>query len=80
MCVATKNEVPDEVEVGGRVRLLKSIFDDGEDHHPPCWLASAGEVLVVREVRQSSLAVSHEDVVDSSFTVYAGEFVVESRG
>lgn len=63
--------------VGAKVRLLKDIWDDGEDHHPPGWFARKGEVLIVRrEPNQQtrSIGVSHEDVTDNSFTVYAGEY------
>ena len=59
--------------VGGRVRLLKSIYDDGEDHHPPGWLAEAGEVLIVKAVRGDVLAVAHEGN-PGAFTIYPGEY------
>lgn len=42
--------------VGGRVRLLKDIWDGGEDHHPPGWIAQSGEVLIIKEVRGDVLA------------------------
>ena len=63
--------------VGSKVRLLKSIWDDGEDHHPPGWLAMAGEVLVVRSVGNidaARIAVSHEGVEDSAFMISRDEF------
>lgn len=61
--------------VGGRVRLLKSIYDDGEEHHPPAWLAMKDEILVIRAVHETgALAVSHEQVTDRAFAVYPGEF------
>ena len=59
--------------VGGRVRLLKSIYDDGEDHHPPGWIADAGDVLNVKEVRGDVLAVAH-DGNPGAFLVYPGEY------
>ena len=59
--------------VGGRVRLLKPIYDDGEDHHPPGWIATAGEVLIVKEVRGEVLAVAHEGN-PGAFTIYPGEY------
>lgn len=63
-------------QIGDRVRLTKSIWDDGEDHHPPGWLAMAGEVLIVRHQKSSKgrIAVSHEDVKDSSFWISCDEF------
>lgn len=64
--------------VGGRVRLLKDIWDDGGDHHPPGLIARAGEVIIIRRVHDTgarrSIAVSHEHVKDNSFTVYSGEY------
>lgn len=59
--------------VGGQVRLLKSIYDDGEDHHPPGWIAQAGEVLIVKEVRGDVLAVAHEGN-PGAFMIYPGEY------
>jgi hypothetical protein len=59
--------------VGGRVRLLSSIYDDGEDHHPPGYLAYHGEVLIVKEVRGDVLAVAHEGN-PGAFTIYPGEY------
>lgn len=59
--------------VGGRVRLLKSIYDDGEDHHPPGRIANAGEVLIVNEVRGDVLAVAHGGN-PGAFTIYPGEY------
>lgn len=64
---------PVGVCVGGQVKLLKSIFDDGEDHHPPGWIAQAGEVLIVKEVRGDVLAVAHEGN-PGAFTIYPGEY------
>ena len=65
--------------VGGRVRLLKSIYDDGEDHHPPGWLAQAGEVLIVKAVRGDVLAVAH-DGNPGAFTIYPGEYEMHNYG
>ncbi len=59
--------------VGGRVKLLKSICDDGEDHHPPSWIAQAGEVLIVKEILGCGVAVAHEGN-DAEFIVYHGEY------
>ena len=65
------------VSVGDRVRPTKAIWDHGEDHHPPGWLAMAGEVLVVRKVGNAGtgrLAVSHEDVTDNAFWISLDEY------
>lgn len=63
--------------VGGRVKLLKSIYDDGEDHHPPGWLAERGEVLVVKEIRGDVLAVAHEGN-PGAFVIYPGEYTTHN--
>ena len=63
----------DRLCVGGRVRLLKSIYDYGEDHHPPGWIAHHGEVLLVKEVRGDVLAVAHEGN-PGAFVIYPGEY------
>jgi hypothetical protein len=66
--------------VGSKIRLTQSVYDDGEDHHPPAWLAMAGEVVEVRRICETpgALAVAHADVTDSAFVVYEGEYEVLS--
>jgi hypothetical protein len=59
--------------VGDKVRLTRDIWDDGEDHHPPGYLAKKGEVLIVRKVNIRSLSVSHEHIADSAFRVLLDE-------
>ena len=61
------------------MKLLNGIYDDGEDHHPPGWLALAGEVLVVKEVRGAVLAVAHEGN-PGAFTIYPGEYETHNVG
>lgn len=64
-----------EYTVGQKVKLLKDIFDDGADHHPPSYLARKGEVLIVRSIRPRTFPVyiSHEHITDNSFGVALGE-------
>lgn len=59
--------------LGDKVRLLSDIWDDGEDHHPPGYLAMKGEVLVVRTVKPNFLYISHEHITDRSFQVNMDE-------
>lgn len=60
--------------VGGRVRLLKSIYDDGNDCYPPGWLAKAGEVLTVKDLYSDGrIAVAHEWAT-GTFVVGPGEY------
>lgn len=54
-----------------RVRLLKDIFDDGEDHHPPGFYGRKGDVVVVRVLH--AIGVSHEGR-EGEFIVRGGEF------
>ena len=64
--------------VGGKVRLLTDIWDDGEDIHPPGWLGRKGEILIIRACTQSPrsnhISVSHEGVTDSSFRIFDHEY------
>ena len=63
---------------GSKVRLLRDIYDDGEDHHPPGYIAYSGEVVIVRSVGNidsESLVVAHEGN-KGSFVVYRGEFEI----
>jgi hypothetical protein len=65
------------LNIGDRVKLTRSIYDRGEDHHPPRWLADKGEVLVVRSIvgdAAGQITVSHEDVTDSAFWIFCAEY------
>ena len=57
-----------------KVELTKDIFDNGDDHHPPGYLARKGEIVVVREIKEDKVIVSHEHIKDCAFIVYKGEF------
>jgi hypothetical protein len=66
---------------GDKIVLLESIYDHGEDHHPPGWLAHKGEELVVKSVYSTSLGVAHEGN-PGAFVVFEGEYqaVTEDAG
>lgn len=62
------------LKIGDKVRLLSSIYDDGEDHHPPGYIADMGDIVVVRNILLGRIAVSHEEILDNSFLIYPGEY------
>lgn len=65
-----------EYELGQKVKLLKDVWDDGQDHHPPGYLARKGEILIVRALdrgHEFPVCVSHEEVTDRSFRVALDE-------
>ena len=59
--------------LGDKVRLLKDIWDDGEDHHPPGYLARKGEVLIVKcgwrkaNNLPATVGIAHENRADTNF-------------
>jgi hypothetical protein len=53
-----------------RVRLLKDIYDDGQDHHPPCYVGHKGDIVVIHSVQTA--VVSHDGTGDG-FIVHDGE-------
>jgi len=60
-----------------KVKLLESIYDDGEDHHPPGILAKHGEILLVIEKYDNELIVKHVDSESKSgFRIYPGEYEI----
>ena len=66
---------------GDRVRLTKNIWDDGEDHHPPGYIAEKGDIVIVRHVNNfAPIEVSPDGGVSKSFVVYASEISVCSNG
>lgn len=62
------------MKIGDKIRILKDIWDDGQDHHPPCYLAKKDEVLIIRGFGVASIGVSHENVNGKFFWVYMGEY------
>jgi hypothetical protein len=73
MPIGTSVPSAGEICIGDRVRLTQDIWDDGEDHHPPGWLARAGELLTVKAVRGAALAVAHEGA-EGAFIIRDGEY------
>ena len=72
--VMNTNTLP---QIGDRVRIIESIYDDGQDWYPPGDLAFHGDILTVREVYPTgSLEVSHADIVDSTFIINSSEYVI----
>jgi hypothetical protein len=68
-----------EFKVNDRVRMLTNIWDDGQDHHPPGYLAHKGEVLIVRSLdpgHEHPILISHEQITDQSFRVAENEIEV----
>jgi hypothetical protein len=73
-CGCEPSAVSGGYAVGDKVRLLKDIYDFGDDnHHPPGYLAMKGEILEVRDVRKINLAISHPQITDNAFIVDFGE-------
>ena len=72
------------MNVGDRLRLTSDIHDDGQDHHPPGYIAYIGDIVVVREIAHGGkggerIHVSHQDVTDKAFLVYPHEFEIDTR-
>jgi hypothetical protein len=59
-----------ETPVPLRVRLLKDIYDDGQDHHPPGYVGRKGDVVVIHSIQTA--VVSHSGTGDG-FVVHDGE-------
>lgn len=74
-------EHPNNLKVGDKVELVKSIYDHGEDHHPPCFLGHVGETVLVKEVySDGTLSVHHDYVTDGrSFKVYKDEYKIKDK-
>lgn len=62
------------VKVGDKVTTNVRIWDDGADHHPPVLLAACGDELIIREVHDGVVEVSHEHITNATFTIYYDEF------
>lgn len=64
-----------DIKIGDAVILTKSIYDDGEDHHAPGYIAYMDETVYVKEIYGTSLAVAHEGN-PGSFIIRDGEYKV----
>lgn len=70
------------VQVGDKLKVTAGVYDDGEDHHPPGYIALPGDVVFVRDISHGGkggerIYVSHEGVTDKMFLIYRHEFVAE---
>lgn len=56
------------------VTIVNSVYDHGEDHHPPGYLAMCGDVLNVKKNCDCGvLEVSHTEETES-FLIYPNEY------
>lgn len=77
---AMTNDQITDYQVGEKVRLTQSIYDDGPDK-PPGMVGKKGDVVIIKEIFNRSLAVHHADVTDgSAFLVFRGEFCPTFEG
>lgn len=57
-----------------QVKLLKAIFDFGESHHPPNWIACKDDVVYVVDETLGVLSVRHTKEGDRTFLVGPEEY------
>ena len=68
------------MNIGQAIVLTKSIYDDGEDHHPPGYIAWEGETVVIRDIiSDRCIAVSHPHVLDNAFYVSPDEWKIPEQ-
>lgn len=64
------------MQIGDTVILKSSIWDDGEDHHPPGWIAFKNESVVVKKIlNDGSLIVAHVGN-PGGFRIYQEEYTI----
>jgi hypothetical protein len=61
------------LKVGDKVIALTSVYDDGQDHHPPGYYCYEGDELIVKEIRHGLVIVAHEGR-EGGFWLEAHEF------
>lgn len=65
-----------DFKVGMKVRAKRDLSDGPDDYSPGGTYASKGELLVIREVRDTGpypISVSHEHITDRTFGVSPDE-------
>lgn len=45
------------LKIGDCVILTKSIYDDGDDYHPPGYLAKVNDIVTVKDIRNECISV-----------------------
>ena len=67
-----------DVLCADQVRVVKGVWDDGEDHHPPGWLAQTGDILDVCRVYDSGKMLVSVPGRDIQFWLMPDEYVVHN--
>ncbi len=69
------NRVP---RVGDIIRLTKDIHWDGEDCHPPGYIAKKGDIMQVRKLRGFDVIAAHTPLTQAMF-IEQGEYEFVSK-
>lgn len=68
------------MKVGDLLKITKDIWDDGcENHHPPGYLATRGEIVIVRAVKAGRVYVSHRHITIGTFSVESDEYELQPQ-
>ena len=73
--VRVEKETASETPAPLRVRLLKDIYDDGQDHHPPGHIGHKGDLVVIHSIQTA--VVSHNGT-GHGFVVHDGELELQA--
>ncbi len=63
----------DHLAPGDRVRITRGIYDDGQDHHPPGFIAVEGDIVTIIDKNNGGLLVNHSPHAKHGFYVYGSE-------
>ena len=66
--------------VGDQVVARRDVFEPVSDDAPGGLLCTKGDVLIIRELKNFRIYVSHPDVTDNSFWVYQDEIRPHNAG
>lgn len=73
----------DNLSVGDIVILTKNIYDYGDDHHPPGYIALVCDEVIVREILSTNIetviTVSHKHIYNNSFVIKSSEFKLKDK-
>jgi hypothetical protein len=72
--------VPRPPRIGDTIRITKDIYWDGEDCHPPGFIAYKGDTMYVKRLRGFNVMASHSVMESQTILVQQEEYEIVNDG
>lgn len=62
---------------GTKLQVIRDIYDNGEDHHPPGYVSLTGDIVyALRDSTSARVVVSHIEGSSTGFIITRDEFKI----